>query len=292
MIVKLDTKKPSTLVGDPIRLHQILLNLVSNAIKFTLEGEITVELKLISQNKEQATIEFSVQDSGIGIPFDKLASIFENFQQATSETSRIFGGTGLGLAIVKQLVESQGGSVRVVSEINKGSSFSFVLSFNKSSEKANEEIVFVQPTIDTKNIHILVVEDIPINQLLMKTILDDFGFQRDIAANGKIAIQMMKEKQYDIILMDLQMPEMNGFEATEYIRNTLKLKVPIIALTADVTTVDVAKCKAAGMNDYMSKPLDERILYAKIMEYVKHSPTFDFQELLVKSRRTKTRFYN
>ena len=290
MIVKLDTKIPSTLVGDPIRLHQILLNLVSNAIKFTLEGEITVELKLISQNKEQATIEFSVQDSGIGIPFDKLASIFENFQQATSETSRIFGGTGLGLAIVKQLVESQGGSVRVVSEINKGSSFSFVLSFNKSSEKANEEIVFVQPTIDTKNIHILVVEDIPINQLLMKTILDDFGFQRDIAANGKIAIQMMKEKQYDIILMDLQMPEMNGFEATEYIRNTLKLKVPIIALTADVTTVDVAKCKAAGMNDYMSKPLDERILYTKIMEYVKHTPTFGFQEVLVNQEERKQDF--
>jgi PAS domain S-box-containing protein len=290
MIVKLDTKIPSTLVGDPIRLHQIILNLVSNAIKFTLEGEITVELKLLSQNKEQATIEFSVQDSGIGIPSDKLASIFENFQQATSETSRIFGGTGLGLAIVKQLVESQGGSVRVVSEINKGSTFSFVLSFNKSSEKANEEIVFVQPTIDTKNIHILVVEDIPINQLLMKTILDDFGFQRDIAANGKIAIQMMKEKQYDIILMDLQMPEMNGFEATEYIRNTLKLKVPIIALTADVTTVDVAKCKAAGMNDYMSKPLDERILYTKIMEYVKHTPTFDFQEVLVNQEERKQDF--
>jgi PAS domain S-box-containing protein len=276
MVVKIDTKIPETLVGDPIRLHQIILNLVSNAIKFTLEGEIIVELKLLSQNKEHATIEFSVQDCGIGIPADKLSSIFENFQQATSGTSRIFGGTGLGLAIVKQLVESQGGSVKVISEINEGSTFSFVLSFNKSSEKANEEIVFVQPTIDTKNISVLVVEDIPINQLLMKTILDDFGFQRDVAANGKIAIQMMKEKQYDIILMDLQMPEMNGFEATEYIRNTMKSTIPIIALTADVTTVDVAKCNVAGMNDYMSKPLDERILYTKIMEFVKHPPTYDF----------------
>lgn len=277
LIVNIDKKIPKTLVGDPVRLHQIILNLVSNAIKFTLDGEILVDVRLLSQNKQHATVEFSVKDTGIGIPKDKIESIFENFQQATSGTSRIFGGTGLGLAIVKQLVENQGGSVKVVSEINEGSTFSFVLSFNKSSEKANEEIVFFQPTIDTKNIKVLVVEDIPINQLLMKTILDDFGFQRDIAANGKIAIQMLEEKKYDIILMDLQMPEMNGFEATEYIRNTLKSSIPIIALTADVTTVDVEKCREAGMNDYMSKPLDERILYTKIMEFVKHPPTFNFQ---------------
>jgi PAS domain S-box-containing protein len=290
MIVKIDPKIPATLVGDPIRLHQIILNLVSNAIKFTLEGEITVELKLLSQNKEHVTIEFSVQDCGIGIPADKLVSIFENFQQATSGTSRIFGGTGLGLAIVKKLVESQGGSVKVKSEINEGSTFSFVLSFNKSSEKANEEIVFVQQTIETENINVLVVEDVPINQLLMKTILDDFGFQRTIAANGKIAIQLLKEKQFDIILMDLQMPEMNGFEATEYIRNTLKSTIPIIALTADVTTVDVAKCKAAGMNDYMSKPLDERILYTKIMEFVKRPPTYDFHAELGNQKERKQDF--
>jgi PAS domain S-box-containing protein len=277
LIVSIDKNIPKTLVGDPVRLHQIILNLVSNAIKFTLDGEILVDVRLLSQNKQHATVEFSVKDTGIGIPKDKIESIFENFQQATSGTSRIFGGTGLGLAIVKQLVENQGGSVKVVSEINEGSTFSFVLSFNKSSEKASEETIFIQPTIDTKNIKVLVVEDIPINQLLMKTILDDFGFQRDIAANGKIAIQMLEEKQYDIILMDLQMPEMNGFEATEYIRNTLKSSIPIIALTADVTTVDVEKCREAGMNDYMSKPLDERILYTKIMEFVKHPPTFNFQ---------------
>jgi CheY-like chemotaxis protein len=160
----------------------------------------------------------------------------------------------------------------------------------KTIEKANEEIVFVQPTIETENINVLVVEDVPINQLLMKTILDDFGFQRTIAANGKIAIQLLKEKQFDIILMDLQMPEMNGFEATEYIRNTLKSTIPIIALTADVTTVDVAKCKAAGMNDYMSKPLDERILYTKIMEFVKHPPTYDFHAELGNQEERKQDF--
>jgi PAS domain S-box-containing protein len=290
LIVSIDKNIPKTLVGDPVRLHQIILNLVSNAIKFTLDGEILVDVRLLSQNKQHATVEFSVKDTGIGIPKDKIESIFENFQQATSGTSRIFGGTGLGLAIVKQLVENQGGSVKVVSEINEGSTFSFVLSFNKSSEKASEETIFIQPTIDTKNIKVLVVEDIPINQLLMKTILDDFGFQRDIAANGKIAIQMLEEKQYDIILMDLQMPEMNGFEATEYIRNTLKSSIPIIALTADVTTVDVEKCREAGMNDYMSKPLDERILYTKIMEFVKHPPTFNFQVEAIDKENDKLDF--
>jgi CheY-like chemotaxis protein len=118
------------------------------------------------------------------------------------------------------------------------------------------------------NIKVLVVEDVALNQLLMKTILDDFGFERDIAINGKMAIEKLEKNTYDIILMDLQMPEMNGFEATHYIRNTMKSKIPIIALTADVTTVDVEKCKAAGMNDYVAKPIDENILYTKIINLV------------------------
>src|ERR1019366_5034484 len=127
--------------------------------------------------------------------------------------------------------------------------------------------------VDTeiKNIKVLVVEDIALNQLLMKTLLDDFGFERDIAANGKIAIEKLQSKSYDIILMDLQMPEMNGFEATEYIRKNMNSKIPIIALTADVTTVDLAKCKAVGMNDYIAKPVDERLLYSKIIAQVKRA---------------------
>ena len=264
-----DNKIPEILVGDPVRLHQIILNLVSNAVKFTTKGKITVGIYLLNEDEEQVSIEFSVTDTGIGIAGKKMEDVFENFQQATSGTSRLYGGTGLGLAIVKQLVESQGGNVHVESKIDEGSTFSFVLSFKKTRAEATQEMELVELDTEIKNIKVLVVEDIALNQLLMKTLLDDFGFKRDIASNGKIAIEKLQTKSYDIILMDLQMPEMNGFEATEYIRNKMNSKIPIIALTADVTTVDLAKCKAVGMNDYISKPVDERLLYSKIIGLVK-----------------------
>jgi CheY-like chemotaxis protein len=250
-------------------LHQIILNLVSNAVKFTTKGEITVSVQLLNEDDKKATIEFAVKDTGIGIQENKLKDIFENFQQASSGTARLYGGTGLGLAIVKQLVESQGGSISVKSKIEEGSTFSFILSFQKTSAEAELEAKMIELDKEIKNINVLVVEDIPLNQLLMKTLLDDFGFECDMADNGKIAIEKLQTKSFDIILMDLQMPEMNGFEATEYIRNKMNSVIPIIALTADVTTVDLAKCKAVGMNDYIAKPIDERLLYSKIVGLVK-----------------------
>jgi CheY-like chemotaxis protein len=237
---------------------------LSNAIKFTARGRITVAVRLLHESKEKATVEFSITDTGTGIPEDKLESIFENFQQAA--TSSTFGGTGLGLAICKQLVEKQGGSILVKSKLNEGSTFSFTLSFKKTNAESQKESGEIELRKQIKDIRILVVEDIKLNQLLMRAILDDFQFNYDIADNGKIAIKKLETETYDIILMDLQMPIMNGFEATEYIRSTMKLAIPIIALTADVTTVDVEKCKALGMNDYVSKPLDERLLYNKICE--------------------------
>jgi CheY-like chemotaxis protein len=200
---------------------------------------------------------------------ENITKIFESFRQASSGTSRLYGGTGLGLAIVKQLVEPQGGTINVKSKVGEGSTFSFILNFKKTDASAEtvEEIMELNPEI--RNIKVLVVEDMALNQLLMKTLLDDFGFERDIAGNGKIAIEKLQNKLYDVVLMDLQMPEMNGFEATEYIRNVMKSKIPIIALTADVTTVDLAKCRAVGMNDYIAKPVDERLLYSKIVGLVK-----------------------
>jgi PAS domain S-box-containing protein len=269
LIKEYDRNIPEVLVGDPVRLHQIILNLVSNAVKFTTKGTITVAVRLLKEDSESATLEFAVTDTGIGIPKNKIEKIFENFQQATSGTSRLYGGTGLGLAIVKQLVEPQGGSIHVTSKVDEGSTFSFTLTFLKTKAEAELEVPLVELDTEIKNIKVLVVEDIALNQLLMKTLLDDFGFERDIAANGKIAIEKLQTKSYDIILMDLQMPEMNGFEATAYIRNTLNSKIPIIALTADVTTVDLAKCKAVGMNDYIAKPVDEKLLYTKIIGLVK-----------------------
>ena len=269
LVKEYDEKIPEVIVGDPVRLHQIILNLVSNAVKFTTRGVITVGVKLLKEDEKTVTIQFNVSDTGIGITEHKIKTIFENFQQATSGTSRLYGGTGLGLAIVKQLVEGQNGDINVKSEVNEGSTFSFTLNFKKTKAEAELEQVIVELDTEIKNIKILVVEDIALNQLLMKTLLDDFGFGCDIAANGKIAIEKLQNQTYDVILMDLQMPEMNGFDATEYIRKELNSKIPIIALTADVTTVDLAKCKAVGMNDYIAKPVDERLLYSKLIGLIK-----------------------
>lgn len=269
LIINYDHDIPDVLEGDPVRLHQIILNLVSNAVKFTNKGTITVNVQLIRQNDKMVTIKFAIEDTGIGIEKNKIAAVFENFQQATSETSRLFGGTGLGLAIVKQLVEAQNGVIKVQSTLDKGSTFSFLLDFNKTNAEAVLEPEILEQNTDVKNTKILVAEDMELNQLLMKTLLDDFGFECEIASNGKIAIEKLKEKKYDIVLMDLQMPEINGFEATRYIREVLKFDIPIIALTADVTTIDVEKCKEVGMNDYISKPIDERLLYSKLIGFIK-----------------------
>jgi signal transduction histidine kinase/DNA-binding response OmpR family regulator len=269
LVKEYDPKIPDVLIGDPVRLHQVILNLVSNAVKFTNKGKITVAARLLNEDDEKVNIEFAVTDTGIGIAENKIDSIFENFQQASSGTSRLYGGTGLGLAIVKQLVEAQEGTILVESIVDVGSAFKFTLSFQKTDEQAESDAALLELDTKIKNIKVLVVEDMALNQLLMKTLLDDFGFERDIAANGKIAIEKLAEKDYDIILMDLQMPEMNGFEATEYIRNIMQSNIPIIALTADVTTVDLAKCKAVGMSDYIAKPVDERVLYSKIIGLVK-----------------------
>lgn len=302
LVLNYDNKVPDLLMGDAVRLHQIILNLISNAVKFTNEGKITVAVQMLEDSPENVLVEFSVTDTGIGIQKDRINQIFENFQQASSNTSRLYGGTGLGLAIVKQLVEGQNGTIKVASELGVGSIFSFLLRFNKTQgiTPVEDEIVVTNQMINTLNV--LVVEDIALNQLLMKTLLDDFKFGCDIASNGRIALEKLKKNSYDIILMDLQMPEMNGFEATAYIRNEMKLSIPIIALTADVTTVDKEKCKAVGMNDYIAKPVDEKILFAKIVSLVnkyqaeqeqtgnieKNAKRFKFIDLGYLYKRTKS----
>jgi PAS domain S-box-containing protein len=277
LVKKYDRNIPDILIGDSVRLHQIIMNLMSNALKFTASGKITMSVKLIEETDDTATIEFAVTDTGIGIAENKLEGVFENFNQATISTSRIYGGTGLGLAIVKQLVESQGGSIHIKSKEGEGSTFSFILTFQKTKEEVVLEPEIMELDREIRDVKVLVVEDMALNQLLMKTLLDDFGFECDITFNGKLAVEKLENatltsndaKPYDIILMDLQMPEMNGYEATAHIRNIMKSDIPIIALTADVTSADVAKCKEIGMNDYISKPVNERLLYSKIVALVK-----------------------
>jgi len=270
-----DNNIPPIVIGDAMRLRQIILNLMSNAIKFTNEGTITMNVRLVSENDDNATIEFKITDTGIGIPLERQAQIFNSFEQASKETSRAYGGTGLGLAIVKQLVELQGGTIILQSEVGIGSTFGFVMSFEKIKTTMPLETIEKQEFIPKEllkgntKVKVLVAEDLPLNQLLIKIILQDFGFEIDIVDNGKKVIEYLQKNTYDIILMDLQMPELNGFEATAYIRHEMKSKIPIIALTADVTSVDIGKCLSVGMNDYISKPIDEEILYTKIMKYMK-----------------------
>ncbi|MEO9257409.1 MAG: chemotaxis protein CheB, partial [Crocinitomicaceae bacterium] len=181
LVKEYDNRIPDILLGDSVRLHQIILNLVSNAVKFTSIGKITVDVRMLNEDAKKVTIQFNVTDSGIGIAENKIASIFEKFQQATNETSSLYGGTGLGLAIVKQLVEAQGGSIFVKSKIGEGTTFSFTLDFLKTKDKVQLELGAIKLDPEIKNIHVLVVEDIPLNQLLMRTLLDDFGFQSDFA---------------------------------------------------------------------------------------------------------------
>ncbi|MES2590717.1 MAG: response regulator [Bacteroidota bacterium] len=265
-----DSRIPKVVMGDSVRLNQIILNLVSNAVKFTKKGQITVGIHLLEESTDKVTIEFSVTDTGIGISEAEQKTIFDKFQQAAG-ANPIYGGTGLGLAISKQLVEHQGGGIAVKSESNVGSTFSFTLSFDKTDQEAksvqDNKITYALPDPSTKTIKILVAEDVLANQFLIKTLLGKYGFETDIAGNGRIAIEKVKKHKYDIVLMDLQMPERNGFEVTDYIRNVQKSNVPVIALTADVTTVDVDKCREAGMNDYLSKPIDDKLLYNMIAKY-------------------------
>ena len=271
-----DPRIPEVLSGDSVRLHQIILNLMSNAVKFTKEGSISIGVKLLQEEGEKVTIEFSVADTGIGIAEDKLNLLFENFQQAHKGGEQFFGGTGLGLSIAKKLVEAQGGSMGVKSKLSVGSVFSFTLSFQKTSEipEIAMEEEWMQGNTN-QNSKILLVEDNALNQLLIKTLMADFGFELDIVDNGKLAIEKLTSNQlnsvkgYDIILMDLLMPEMDGFETSVYIRNELQLEMPIIALTANIASTGVRKCIEVGMNDYIAKPIDEKLLFSKINHWLK-----------------------
>ncbi|MEZ4776448.1 MAG: response regulator [Bacteroidia bacterium] len=272
LIFNLDNRIPERLVGDNVRLTQILLNLVGNAIKFTHKGNITIEAKLIDQSKEKVNIYFKVSDTGIGIPQDKLKVIFESFQQIENEDNRRQGGTGLGLTIVRQLVKLQGGNINVTSNVGEGSAFDFELGFDLTlPEEGPKPEVVIDKTKFT-GMEILLVEDNPLNQMVTRKLLSDWGIDIQIANNGRECIEKLEEKNYDLILMDVQMPEMNGYEATQHIREKMDSpyrEIPIIALTANAFTGSDDECLRVGMNDYVSKPIEIANLYTKILQHAR-----------------------
>jgi PAS domain S-box-containing protein len=261
----LDASLPEYVLGDSVRLNQILVNLIGNAIKFTTKGHVTVSVKKIGEDAESHKIKFIVQDSGIGIPPDKIQVIFERFTQANTETTRKFGGTGLGLSIAKSLVELQGGEMLLKSEVDKGSEFSFELSYKKVNTLDIEPLQkgFVPKKL-LNELKILLCEDNVLNQKLAKRVINKFGFQVEIAGNGRIGIEKLQQEKFDLVLMDLQMPEMDGYQAVLAIRNELHMKIPIIAMTAHSLVGEKEKCLEIGMNDYIGKPFTQEELYHKI----------------------------
>ena len=271
----IDEAVPERVVGDQVRLTQVLNNLVSNAIKFTEQGFVSIHVKPLNSRGEHTDVSFEVRDSGIGISQDKIRTIFNSFTQATSDTTRKFGGTGLGLTICKRLVELQGGSIQVKSKEGIGSNFGFTLPYRKTEE----QVVAVAPETEEYQLHnvrVLLVEDNPANRMVACSFLGKMGVRVAVAENGVKALEMVQHNRFDIVLMDLQMPHMDGYEATQAIRQLggQYERLPIIALTADVVADVKDRAAAAGMNDYLSKPFNPNTLYRAISHNLNLPDTF------------------
>jgi len=259
-------------IGDPVRLNQILLNLINNAIKFTNRGYISVNCSVKKKEAKKYLLSFEVTDTGIGIPTKKMKTIFESFSQADASITRKYGGTGLGLTIVKQLVELQHGSIHAKSKEGFGSTFSFEIPYELGSSAnikshLDKNLHTLQKTLS--GLSVLLVEDNGVNQLYANSILKIWDCKTDIADNGYVAVEKIKNENYDVVLMDIQMPVMDGFEATQTIRalNSPKKDLPIIALTANATSATIEQCLANGMNDCLSKPFTPEDLFNKLTLY-------------------------
>lgn len=256
---------PQSLVGDPTRLGQILLNLVGNATKFTHEGSVTLLVRCVEADQQTIVLGFAVRDTGIGIPADKLPTLFQPFIQADMSVSRRYGGTGLGLAIVRVLVQHMGGAIHVRSIVGKGSTFSFTLRFHRPAAvlKEAEANMPGNTPVPLDGLRVLLAEDNDINQIVATEILNMKGITVDVASNGLEAVDMARSGTYDVILMDIQMPELDGIEATRRIRAFLP-DIPIIAMTAHTMKGDAEKCLEAGMQDHVAKPIDPEALFTAL----------------------------
>ena len=267
----IDATLPGQLRGDPTRLRQVLLNLVGNAIKFTERGEVVLTVRLERQQAEALTLSFAVRDTGIGIPADKLAGIFDAFSQADTSTTRKYGGTGLGLTITRRLVELMGGELSVVSTPGEGSTFRFTLPLRRAESAPSTEAPSAAPGVEAPlpPLHVLLVEDNPVNQQLAIRLLEKWGHRVTLAVDGQAAVDRVTAGEpCDIVLMDMQMPVMDGLTATRLIRRHEAAhrlpRLPIMAMTANAMQGDREDCLEAGMDDYLSKPISQQELLARL----------------------------
>jgi CheY-like chemotaxis protein len=260
LYAEIDDNLPQVLIGDPTRLRQILANLVSNALKFTDKGHVLVRIKVVSRNDNDADIRLEVEDTGIGIRDDIKDELFNEFTQADGSTTRQYGGTGLGLAIVRQLVEMMHGQFGVESVPGEGSTFwlRITLPVGEAQVATQSSSSEQQAVKGLLHGHVLLVEDNPINQMVAQKMLEKIGIESTLAGDGQEALNKLEQGRFDAVLMDCQMPVMDGFEATRRIRaQSALLSLPVIAMTANVMEGDREKCIEAGMNDYIGKPVVE-----------------------------------
>ena len=273
LVTKIDKRIDTSLISDSSKLNQVLVNLVSNAIKFTDKGFVKFSLDLVNDTEKDQSILFSVTDTGIGIDSKNIESIFQTFMQEDSSTSRKFGGTGLGLSISREIVQRFGSEIKVKSQKNIGSEFYFQLVLKKGKIEKNPVKNDVNDAEELQGTHILVAEDNPLNQTLIQSIFKQYGLTCDLAENGEVVLEMLSKKDYDIILMDIQMPVMDGVMATEHIRKILRSDIPIIALSANVSSADVSLYRSIGMNGHLAKPYRKEELIQLINGTIKRSFT-------------------
>ncbi len=274
LVQKTDESLPESLMGDPTRIRQVVVNLVSNALKFTEQGEVKISIAIVKSDMDTVDIKISVSDTGIGIPESAQKTLFNAFTQADGSTTRKYGGTGLGLAIVSQLVEMMGGVLGVDSVEGEGSQFWFTVSFQRSNEKPESKTL---PLLNVEaaqlNAKILLVEDNPINQMVAQKMLEKLGLKAEQANNGVEALKLLTEQAFDLVLMDCQMPEMDGFDATREIRkrdikSINQQALPVVAMTANVMAGDRERCLDVGMDDYIGKPVQRDQLESVLRKWL------------------------
>lgn len=284
LTTNISTAVHKVLNGDSLRLEQILFNLVGNALKFTTEGQVSINCEVIKEDSDSQELSISISDTGIGIDKDFVDFIFRKFSQEDKAVTRKFGGTGLGMAITKELVQLMNGRIEVKSEKNKGTTIQIILHFKKGNSDNLKIVHAEKKSISIDNISVLLVEDNDLNRVVAQNSLKYFNCKVTEAVNGIEALEILRKQKFDVILMDIQMPEMDGIEATTIIRNEMKLSTPIIALTANAFKTEIEKCRLAGMDDYITKPFDENVMIEIIAKRVTAHRLTKAKETVVESK--------